>query len=38
MRSPPVGLELAIAFLLFSFSGSLTSPDCGSYVYEKCGL
>jgi len=38
MRSPPVGLELAAAFLLVGFSGSLTSRECGSYVYEKRAL
>jgi hypothetical protein len=38
MRSLLVGLELAAAFLLFGFSGSLTSRECGNYVYKKRGL
>jgi len=38
MRSPPVGFELPVAFLLVGFSGSLTLRECGSYVYEKRGL
>jgi len=33
-----LALSSAVAFLLVGFSGSLTSCECGSYVYEKRDL